>query len=388
MAIGKGKKAAFSLLLLVFIALVAEAGFRIAYRITGQDPDSMRLVRHDAGMKVEGRYISNPFLPFALRPNSDYDIVWTRPSWPELKGQVETRTWHIHQNKWGFRGPDVSLEKPPGTLRVLCLGGSTTYDTNSDGETWEDDLQSRLADAYPGQKIEVLNFGMNAASMPFHVTQFALLGVNFKPDLVIVYAGHNDLWSGLGLKGFRPDYSHRLGHWDDSKRSIQHYLPAWAMRSVAVTGIAYMIDHFRGIEYDLVKQIWRNAPKAEDPLEGFWAFRNDMITIDGIARAHGARTMFITPFYSFTMTETKRLLIDSIKRAADGAGLPLLDAANLLPAGDISLVVDNVHFSPKGSEAFAKLIADFISSRQLLPAATRSGTQDVVDEDQAAKRID
>jgi lysophospholipase L1-like esterase len=388
MAIGKGKKAAFSLLLLVIIALVAEAGFRIAYKITGQDPDSMRLFHHDPGMKVEGRYISNPFLPFALRPNSDYEIVWKPPSWPELEGHMETRTWHIHQNKWGFRGPDVSLEKPPGTLRVLCLGGSTTYDTNSDGETWEDDLQSRLADAYPGQKIEVLNFGMNAASMPFHVTQFALTGVHFRPDLVIVYAGHNDLWSGLGLKGFRPDYSHRIGHWDDSRRSIQHYLPAWAMRSVAVTGIAYMIDHLRGIEYDLVKQIWKNAPDAEDPLEGFWAFRNDMITIDGIARAHGARTMFITPFWAFTRTERKQRLVESIKHAADEAGLMLLDAGNLLPEGDISLVVDNVHFSPKGSEVFANLIADFIISNRLLPAAAQVGMQDSHNEKETEGRID
>jgi lysophospholipase L1-like esterase len=375
MAIGKGKKAAFSLLLLVIIALLAEAGFRIAFRITGQDPDSMRLISHDAGMKVEGRYVSNPFLPFALRPDSDYEIVWTPPSWPELAGQMETRTWHIHQNSWGFRGPEVSLEKPPGTLRVLCLGGSTTYDTNSDGETWEDDLQSRLADAYPGQKIEVLNFGMNAASMPFHVTQFALLGVNFRPDLVIVYAGHNDLWSGLGLKGFRPDYSHQIGHWDDSRRSIQHYLPAWAMRSVAVTGIAYMIDHLRGIEYDLVRQIWRNAPRADDNLEGFWAFRNSMISIDGMARAHGGKTLIVTPFWSFRDTDRTNRLVSEIRKAAEAAGLPVLDAANLLPKGDVSLVVDDVHFSAKGSRLFADMLADFIMVNGLLGNAASAATE-------------
>ena len=52
MAISKGKKAAFSLLLLVIIVLVAEAGFRVAFRIIDQDPDSMRLFRHDAEKAV------------------------------------------------------------------------------------------------------------------------------------------------------------------------------------------------------------------------------------------------------------------------------------------------------------------------------------------------
>jgi lysophospholipase L1-like esterase len=201
------------------------------------------------------------------------------------------------------------------------------------------------------------------------VTQFALLGVHFRPDLVIVYAGHNDLWSGLGLQGFRPDYSHRLGHWDDSKRSIQHYLPAWAMRSVAVTGIAYMIDRMRGIEYDLVRQIWRNRPPAEDNLEGFWAFRNSLVSIDGMARAHGANTLVVTPFWSFRDNDRTNRLVTKIREAAGAAGLPVLDAASLLPKGDVSLVVDDVHFSAKGSRVFGALLADYIMENQLLEHA-------------------
>jgi len=117
------------------------------------------------------------------------------------------------------------MKKPPNTIRVLCLGGSTTCDTVTDGKTWPEKLEALLQKADPSRDVQVLNFGMNAASLPFNVVQFALLGVHFQPDLVIVYAGHNDFWSGLGLKGFRPDYSHRLGHWDDSRVTIQRYIP-------------------------------------------------------------------------------------------------------------------------------------------------------------------
>jgi hypothetical protein len=138
------------------------------------------------------------------------------------------------------------------------------------------------------------------------------------------------------------------------------------MKSVAVTGTVYMADRFRNVEYDLVKQIWRNARRADDNLEGFWAFRNGMITIDGIAKAHGANTLIVTPFWSFRGNETTARLARMTKDAANAAGIPLLDAANLMPAGDVSMVVDDVHFSAKGSAMFASLLADAIVAKNLL----------------------
>ena len=34
----------------------------------------------------------------------------------------------IHVNRQGFRGASVPLDKQPGTLRVMAVGGSTTFD--------------------------------------------------------------------------------------------------------------------------------------------------------------------------------------------------------------------------------------------------------------------
>src|SRR5688572_1482967 len=46
----------------------------------------------------------------------------------------------------GFRGPTPGVPKPAGTLRVLCLGGSTTYgDGLEDGDTYPVRLQELLA---------------------------------------------------------------------------------------------------------------------------------------------------------------------------------------------------------------------------------------------------
>ena len=127
-----------------------------------------------------------------------------------------------------------------------------------------------------------------------------------------------------------------------------------------------MVDRFRNVEYDLVKQIWRNSGDSEDKLEGFWAFRNSLLTIDGMARAHGAKALVVTPFWSFRSNDRKKLFATKIMAAAEEDGLPVLDAATLLPVGDVSLMVDDVHFSPKGSRIFAGLLADFIIDKGLL----------------------
>src|SRR2546425_629652 len=35
----------------------------------------------------------------------------------------------VHVNRQGFRGSDVAMDKPPGTTRIIAVGGSTTFDT-------------------------------------------------------------------------------------------------------------------------------------------------------------------------------------------------------------------------------------------------------------------
>ncbi|UCG69902.1 MAG: SGNH/GDSL hydrolase family protein [Thermoplasmata archaeon] len=282
-----------------------------------------------------------------------------------MKGSKEPHIWHIKTNKWGFRGGEVSIEKPDNTLRVICLGGSTTYDTVTDGRTWPEKLEAILQKKHPTKKVQVFNFGMNAASLPFNIVQFALLGVHFKPDLVILYAGHNDLWAGIGLKDFRPDYSHSLRHWDDSRVSAQHYIPRWAMKSAFVTALVVAFDRKRGIEYDLVRQILRFS-RSEDPLEGSWAFQNGIITLQGIAEVHGARLLVITPHWGFRKNDIQKKFVDQIKETANNAGIPLLDAYSQFPVGDSSLQIDDVHFSDKGGTLFAQMIADAIEIQQLL----------------------
>jgi lysophospholipase L1-like esterase len=113
-------------------------------------------------------------------------------------------------NADGYRGKAVTLERQPGILRVLCLGGSTTYGWTVPlpGQTYpaalEELLRSRLPAGY--SDIEVMNGGI-----PFGTSAEILAHYHFKyhyyrPDLVIINEGGNDA-VGYTTAYYHPDNS-------------------------------------------------------------------------------------------------------------------------------------------------------------------------------------
>jgi len=94
----------------------------------------------------------------------------------------------MRTNGQRFRGPEVALEKPPGVLRVACLGDSHTFgDGVGEGETWPDRLRELAA---PG--VEVLNCGVNAYDAHQSVLWFERRVAAFEPDVVVFAYFVND----------------------------------------------------------------------------------------------------------------------------------------------------------------------------------------------------
>ncbi|PAP76558.1 tetratricopeptide repeat protein [Rubrivirga marina] len=95
--------------------------------------------------------------------------------------------------------PDVFLEdKPEGTFRIVAQGGSSAagYPFYR-GASFPQVLGTRLRLAYPDREIEVVNTAMAA------VNSFTLLDlvdevIEAEPDVVVVYAGHNEWYGALG----------------------------------------------------------------------------------------------------------------------------------------------------------------------------------------------
>jgi tetratricopeptide (TPR) repeat protein len=95
--------------------------------------------------------------------------------------------------------PDYFLaKKSPGSFRVFCLGGSTTvgypYWYNASFSSF---LRERLKNTFPNRSIEVINAGMTATNS-FTVLDMAKEVIDYQPDLIIVYDGHNEFYGALG----------------------------------------------------------------------------------------------------------------------------------------------------------------------------------------------
>ena len=88
--------------------------------------------------------------------------------------------------------------KPDNTIRIFTLGGSTTagYPYLYSG-TFAALLEQRLQKLSLENEIEVINLGMTAINS-YTVRDFAHECLDYDPDLIIIYAGHNEFYGALG----------------------------------------------------------------------------------------------------------------------------------------------------------------------------------------------
>ena len=131
------------------------------------------------------------------RPSFDVDLLYElRPGVERLVpagagGVVEAETawWSdprvVRTNSFGHRGPDRSATKPPGTFRILGLGGSNTFGAAvSNGESWPGALERALV-GRSDRAIEVWNLGVNGYVTSQKLAQAKAAVARFDPDLLL-----------------------------------------------------------------------------------------------------------------------------------------------------------------------------------------------------------
>jgi lysophospholipase L1-like esterase len=175
------RKVAFAALFGVILIAAAETLAGALYYLTVPEKDQMALevaLGHRADWRsARQRFIPHPYLGYQLNP--------------EYVSPDGTRQ---HSQGGWFRGKGPDEKKP--ALRILALGGSTTYgEAVADPKsTWPALLEEELSRTM-GPDVEVLNAGVP------NWTTFELLGVAafwapaLKPDWVVVHTGFNDAFT-------------------------------------------------------------------------------------------------------------------------------------------------------------------------------------------------
>ena len=183
----------------------------------------------------------------------------------------------IQHNSSGFRrSTEVSIAKPPGTVRIFLMGGSAVYGAQGayphiegryariyNHELIDAFLEHTLNDAYPQRKWEVIN----CASSGYRVhQQLALLQsrlLRYRPDLVLLIDGYNDfiqLYNGardnphLDFDVYENTYGSE--EFDNlanpgSLRSLLAFGGAWLRTNSALVRI------LQGRAYGIVRNPWR-----------------------------------------------------------------------------------------------------------------------------------
>ncbi|WP_338876034.1 hypothetical protein WBJ53_10375 [Spirosoma sp. SC4-14] len=90
-------------------------------------------------------------------------------------------------------------KKDPNTCRIFVLGESTTigypYFHNGSFHRW---LQYRLTHTFPDKNFEIINLSLTAVNS-YCVLGFAREVVEYEPDAVLIYTGHNEYYGALGV---------------------------------------------------------------------------------------------------------------------------------------------------------------------------------------------
>ncbi|MHB8206528.1 tetratricopeptide repeat protein [Mucilaginibacter sp.] len=101
-------------------------------------------------------------------------------------------------------------KKDNNTIRIFVLGESTTigypYFHNGSFHRW---LQYRLMHTFPDKNFEIINLSLTAVNS-YTVLGFAKEVVNYQPDAVLIYTGHNEFYGALGAASTQHISSNRF----------------------------------------------------------------------------------------------------------------------------------------------------------------------------------
>jgi lysophospholipase L1-like esterase len=158
--------------------------------------------------------------------------------WHKANLDLDLGSFSLRTNTLGFRGPEISVEKPPGTLRIVVLGDSVAFGWGVDEEVsfvrrFEQELAAKV-----DRRVEVVNTGNLVYDS---MQQLALLeqrAMRLQPDLVLLVYVTNDIDPTRDLiqEQFLPS-EHPLHRTPDPTEQIQVPDDLWSWLGRGCNGI-------------------------------------------------------------------------------------------------------------------------------------------------------
>jgi lysophospholipase L1-like esterase len=100
----------------------------------------------------------------------------------------------IRINSLGFRGPEITCDKPPGVQRIVALGDSATFGPSEQECAYPFLLGDLLAPRSSQTQTQVVNAGVEGYRSDRALVHLRRDVLPLQPDVVTVFIGWNDLY--------------------------------------------------------------------------------------------------------------------------------------------------------------------------------------------------
>jgi lysophospholipase L1-like esterase len=287
----------------------------------------------------------------------------------------------IKINSLGFRGDEFSREKPAGTIRIACIGASTTFcaEVTNNDRTWPARLQALLQARHPVVKVQVINAGVGGYVIAESLRNLERRVLPLEPDLVIFYEANNDMALDTrdlarlrGVIGEREGYQSPISKWISSY-SLFYDLAA---KNLAVlSGGGDNAGHkLTNLPDDLPNRFVSQLEKMHNLLSEhgiplvlscfLTKYRRDQSPEVQIANADVA--FYYMPWMSIdSLLDGMDLYNEAIVRFSDSRGIPVVTDRQSVPA-DETHFADFAHFTDAGCDVLAGRFADFLAEKEIL----------------------
>jgi len=303
-------------------------------------------------------YGPSPFIPYVRTGG-----ITRTTALPENEVKVTRRT-----DENGYIIYEADRSKPSRT--ILILGGSTS-DSPYPYYLWRELNRSG------SHAFRVVVGALGAYTTADNVATLAFKGVDYKPDLIVFYESHNDLFPAYG-PSFHSDYSHWRKTFDNPLMTqglwldrLPHILDASFFYSL-LRRIA-LARPIQAFDYGIWGATAHYVPDLHDEnkFKDTSVYARNLTTMAGIAKAHGSRFLLVTQLHqprwmtpaSYRYAEEMNAVVRQVAARRRPEGTYLYDfVKEFEPQRDKLMVRDGVHFDEPGYKILGESIARFIQN--------------------------
>lgn len=290
-----------------------------------------------------------------FKPNNT--TVWT--------GLGEPVVWHF--NNLGFRERDIQIKKPDNIFRIVVLGDSVVMGFGVDDyQAYPRKLEELLKPTKFDPSMthfEVLNMGIQGYSTREYAATLKEDALPLKPNVIIVGVyPSNDL---SGTVGYDKDTKYR------TLKAIPDLIPYPVNQFLKEHSRAYLFLLNRYYSYITKYESDYKITEKDDAAE-WTAIEEDMLKMKNEAAKNNIYILFVIEPNPHDVASkkgslTQEKMVSLAKKVGVNFYDPLADLQKYPNTKDLYLDDLDDHFSVKGNEYFASLLAKFLWNNNIVP---------------------